>query len=328
MIVASAKKKRKNTAGREVTVATPAVHDKKTPFVSAAPFARATAANPYKGILGSNEGLSVSTKSGYSTAYGHFESYLGVQGRALKVKLPKMHDLTNKHLKGIPTQHTEVKNLLNGFATYLLEVTWMKMPGKKADGSKESMEECVKTYLPGTTVQYLSYIKSFIVKKFPKSFADLESEGGWYIDLRTRLMMRACARNIRAGIATSTITPPSDRDLSKRINLYLFRLNTPKGLMQASTLATQRSAIGRGGEVGVSTWSECSWERSHSCLRSSWPEVKTGHSNPMLYVCDVDCPYLDPIVCWGAYLITNSNANDRGELAYCRVYICCYIYLY
>ena len=74
MIVASAKKKRKNTAGREVTVATPAVHDKKTPFVSAAPFARATAANPYKGILGSNKGLSVSTKSGYSTAYGHFES--------------------------------------------------------------------------------------------------------------------------------------------------------------------------------------------------------------------------------------------------------------
>ena len=92
MFVASEKKKRKNSAGREATVATPEVYDKKTPFVSVAPFARETVANPYKGIRGSNDGLSVSTKSGYSTAYGHFENYLGVQGRALKVKLPKMHN--------------------------------------------------------------------------------------------------------------------------------------------------------------------------------------------------------------------------------------------
>ena len=169
MFVESANKKRKNSVVRDATtVVSPvggsakrqstvanvpvnkllipkAVYENNTPFLYAALFARETAENPYKGILGSNEDLAVITKSLYSTTYGHFESYFGVQCRALKVKLPKMHDFTHNHLKGIPTQHTEAKKLFNGFATFLLEVTWMETPGRKVYRSKDSMEECVKT---------------------------------------------------------------------------------------------------------------------------------------------------------------------------------------
>ena len=53
------------------------VYKKNNPFVSAALFAREMTVNPYKEILGSNEGLSVSTKNGYSTAMVNLRVTLG-----------------------------------------------------------------------------------------------------------------------------------------------------------------------------------------------------------------------------------------------------------
>lgn len=78
--------------------------------------------------------------------------------------------------------------------------------------------------------------------------------------------------------------------------------------MERAVLSTLRQAVGRGGEVSVSTWDDMYWDDTNDCLYADWRETKTGHENPMLYVCDADSWLLDVFHSWACMLISNSGS--------------------
>ena len=77
--------------------------------------------------------------------------------------------------------------------------------------------------------------------------------------------------------------------------------------MERAILNVLRQAVGRGGEVSVSTWDDMFWDDTNHCLFADWREVKTGHENPMMYVCDADSWLLDVYHSWACMLISNSG---------------------
>ena len=77
--------------------------------------------------------------------------------------------------------------------------------------------------------------------------------------------------------------------------------------MERAVLCTLRQAVGRGGEVLVSTWDDMYWDDTNDALFADWMETKTGHKNLMMYVCDANIWLLNIYNSWACMLIANSG---------------------
>jgi hypothetical protein len=68
-------------------------------------------------------------------------------------------------------------------------------------------------------------------------------------------------------------------------------------------------AVGRGGEVALSSRSSSTWDHDLECLLQDWSELKTGKQKSMGYVCDRFTFLLDFYHALGCYFII--GGSDR-----------------
>lgn len=125
--------------------------------------------------------------------------------------------------------------------------------------------------------------------------------------------MRASVQAVKKGEKTMTQSFAMHRKLVGWVCRHLWGLGTCDGICKAAVIASQQQAVGRGGEVAVSTWSHSFWDDMDDHFVSCWKELKTGHDAPMIYCIDSCMWEIDVLVNWAAMLIVNNHPNDRGK---------------
>ena len=126
------------------------------------------------------------------------------------------------------------------FATYL------KDEAKKTNGSQ---------YKPGTAVEFLSTAKETMFTKYPDHEIFQEKVlDTWYPQLRVALEKNIVREFIRRGECPYDTSLPIGLNLLSIICQYYLELGTPDAMMRRASLIATFGAIGRGGEVALTSW--------------------------------------------------------------------------
>lgn len=173
--------------------------------------------------------------------------------------------------------------------------------------------------MPGSQAQYLSGVKTFLCKKFPKDpyFKDPST----YKEFYKRLRIRSRVDAIKRGKSPEDKTEGLHADLLRRINHELISQNR---FYDRAVLNALYHEVGRSSEVALWTWESTKW---NSCqeeqLESDWREVKTSKNGLTTWHCHANSFTIDSFHSMAAYLITldgtferSSGSNSNSEASY------------
>jgi hypothetical protein len=206
------------------------------------------------------------------------------------------HHAADSYSKIVPTE-----SLVKRFATYLAETATAKFSTK--------LISC------GSALNYLSQVKKMWCKRAPdlemwktaengcvhkklmnsyyvvllsshyRLHCVFENCRGWYTNLRYALTIAVTKRQMKAGEPVAS----KSREIGRKILLELCeRLHgiandtrsTPavarKAMKDILLITLTFLAVGRSGEVGLSSWKASFWCHEAQCLVLQWPELKTG----------------------------------------------------
>lgn len=188
--------------------------------------------------------------------------------------------------------------------------TYMKDVARKPDGSQ---------YKPLAAVQYLSTAKEAAMKKFPSApifqTAVLDT---WYPQLRHALEKSIFRDFFARGEPPFEKSIPIDQRLLSVMCEALLAEGSAESMRRRSALITSFCAIGRGGEVALTSWNSAFWCYSQRCLVIDWNELKTGEADYMAFFfnwtnCAI-CFYsglADYLICGGSD--ATGLLNDAGS---------------
>ena len=246
------------------------------------------------------------TTTGYEQAEIKFNMFANEQSVSKAFKIPQLRKIPLKDLNGQGDCRLSATQLLPEFCSFM-------MVRVRFQGDSDTAKEGGLKISVGSMLQHLSGVKTILVKIHKNQIDVLQDDSCWYSDLRRGLEMRSSVKKMRNGEKVVKQLFGIYDVLAGRVCKYLFSLGTVDSICKAAVIATQRQAVGRGGEVAVSTWSDAYWDDTNSVFVSCWKELKTGHDYPMIYCFDNSRWELDVLVLWASMLIINPNGNDRGK---------------
>ena len=189
--------------------------------------------------------------------------------------------------------------------------TYMKDTARKSDGTQ---------YKPSAAVQYLSTAKEVTMKAFPNALifqtAVLDT---WYPQLRHALEKSILRDFFARGEPPFEKSTPIDHRLLALICEALLEEGSAESMRRRSALVTTFYAIGRGGEVALTSWKSAFWYYDQCCVVLDWNELKTGEADYMAFFFNLKdisiCYYsalADYLICGGSDATGLSTDADGG----------------
>ena len=108
-----------------------------------------------------------------------------------------------------------------------------------------------------------------------------EGENGWLSHLRSAYILRGIAIAAKRGEQIYSETLSIGRDAVESMCNYFMRIGTPSAFLDRAVFVTDRLAIGRAVEVGLTSYTSASWDMTKQKLMVPWNEIKTGKVVPM-----------------------------------------------
>ena len=130
-------------------------------------------------------------------------------------------------------------------------------------------------YAPLARAQFFSSFKAVLFDRFkPLSYGN-NMKPQWYNDLYRGLKMRACALCIkRGGTITKKHVGFAKKALEDCIKHLLQKYINGTGYEERAVLVMLFHAVGRGSEVGSTTWDSATWDEDRQMLVFDWGELK------------------------------------------------------
>lgn len=216
------------------------------------------------GRAGTNETNAKSTQKAYATANKYFQIFLATKSMKSRDELIAEE---NPCLADIP--------LLQQFGTFLMEVA-------KDDKDRFLSVNNAHTIYgniisPLSKLEYLRGNATFLPGHF----------NTWYTDARNAMKRFIIKREMLAGHDLSKNKPLSiGRDVLTDLCSILMDENTVLSESQRAALAMAYASIGRGCEVGLSSFNRFDWCLFFDTIEQNWAEIKTGDCDLMNYFSD------------------------------------------
>lgn len=173
--------------------------------------------------------------------------------------------LATKHMQPFDKlSESEVcnKSLWQEYGTYCAEFAINKKTG-------------VDLLSPRTALQVLSGPKALAQSKFNENA--IWNDDVWYRKLRADVELTVVKRHIELGIPVQEKSEPVGRELLLLLNQIMLSSESDavKAVEYRAAINLTFAAVGRGGEVGYSSYDLCTWDSVYECLFLLWQEKKT-----------------------------------------------------
>lgn len=242
----------------------------------------ATLKDPTKYRLSGTGGHAPSTVAGKEAGIAHFEDFLATKN------MQPFETLSESELCD--------KTLWQEFGTYVAEFAINKKTG-------------TALLLPSTALQVLSGPKAVTQAKFQHN--QIWNSESWYTKIRADVELTVVKRHIELGIPVQDKSEPVGRDLLLLLNkiMLLSDVDVTKAIEYRAAINLTFSAVGRGGEIGYSSYNLCTWNSVYECLFMLWQEKKTGKQKHMNFFCDAKCFEIDPIHSMACYFVLGAGSS-------------------
>ena len=158
--------------------------------------------------------------------------------------------------------------------------------------------------MAGTAIQYFSAIKEFAMDRFPKNeMWQIQKLDKWYPPMRLAIEVTVNRRRIKLGQNTSDQSKPIGRVILKKMCHTLMLVGDMESMKRRSAMLTTFLAVGRAGEVALSSWNSVSWDYEQNNLIMDWKELKTGDTDKMNFFVDAETKLTDFYHSLSCYLI-------------------------
>ena len=129
---------------------------------------------------------------------------------------------------------------------------------------------------PSTVKKYFSNAKNYVKSLFPTNeFWEKITTADEFAKLIGRIEHRISARHIELGLNTADKSPPIMRFELKEICQQLLKIGTKQSFLDRCYLTCIWQAVGRGGEISLSTWKGIKWIPDLNGIQWEWKEIKT-----------------------------------------------------
>lgn len=161
----------------------------------------------------------------------------------------------------------------------------------------------------GTAKQVLSGPKATAESKYPGNI--MWSNQTWYSKIRSDVEATVVKRCIELGVPVEEKSEPVGRDLLLVLNQLMLKAETEqiKAIEYRAAINITFAAVGRGGEVGYTSFNLCTWNSVYQCLFMLWQEKKTNKQKHMNFFCDAKYFEIDPIHSLGCYFVVGAGSS-------------------
>lgn len=212
--------------------------------------------------------------------------------------------------------YASAKKAFNEFATKMQTYAYEELTLAIVDDEDYTLEQMMKEFagflffrypLGGTALQYLSGVKSCLMKDFEDSrwwkpsMRDEKDKIVWYSSIYRTLEFKLADKCHESGRSLYEKPDGVDRPLLKNIIRETLKKNNPEAILMGTTFATTWSAVGRASELATATWDSMTFDMRE--LHTDWKQKKTHKESGMRFPCDREWYETCVIHSLGRYLI-------------------------
>lgn len=163
----------------------------------------------------------------------------------------------------------------------------------------------------GTAKQYISGPKAELELKYKDN--SIWNNQDWYFKIRADIENTIARRCIELGVPVEDKSEPIGRELMILLAIVMLQMETVKEQVTAicyrAAIVCTFLAVGRGGEVGMSSFDLAHWNTVYCCLFMDWQELKTNAQKPMNFFCDRECFEIDLYHALCCYFIVGAGSQ-------------------
>jgi len=162
----------------------------------------------------------------------------------------------------------------------------------------------------GTAKQVLSGPKAVAENKFGTNIIWQHQE--WYTKIRSDIESTVVKRCIELGIPAEEKSEPVGRDLLLLLNSIMLESELSeqtRAIEYRAAINVTFAAVGRGGEVGYSSFNLCEWNTIYQSLFMLWQEKKTNKQKMMNFFCDSSHWEIDIVHSLACYFVVGAGSK-------------------
>lgn len=162
----------------------------------------------------------------------------------------------------------------------------------------------------GTAKQVISGPKAVAENKFGSNA--IWQHQDWYTKIRADIESTVVKRCIELGIPAEEKSEPVGRDLLLLLNTIMLASEPSeqtKAIEYRAAINVTFAAVGRGGEVGYSSYNLCEWNTIYQSLFMLWQEKKTNKQKTMNFFCDALHWEIDIVHSLACYFVVGAGSK-------------------
>ena len=243
-------------------------------------------ASVYENLTSGNSESSIKVRNSAFSAFIDFLYTEQLLKRRKNKKRPKTSDLSEDILCKL--------DILQQFAKYLVTTH------RTADG---------KLLAPGAASTYLSGLKNFLVRLYPKN--PLWKEADEFSKINDGIKRESVIRCIDLGVPIYKKSKAIGRHLLEKIVDKLLRTDSIESHEAILVLVLTFLAAGRGGEVAMSTFYGIDWDFETETMLSDWAESKTTQVHLMPFFADASSLQLCIYNCFAIFFYQRGRRGTK-----------------
>ena len=173
-----------------------------------------------------------------------------------------------------------------------------------------------KFFKPNVMKQYFTTLKADVFRRYRVLSKADGTKPEWYIEILSRLKLRAVTEAIGRGEKVSKKAVGFARKaLSECCEFLMKQTNGNVGAEERAVLLMLYHAVGRGGEVSSTSWDLARWNDEVECLLAQWGETKKGQQYGMSFHPDASNWRVCIFNALACYLILTGGSPDRASVS-------------